>query len=84
MLLRASEILKQVPVLQETSPNRKRKHHFVEVFLTDFSSILATASIGAIHVLGRLQLPSCSNVVYPLIASLPLISRASPARIHFL
>jgi hypothetical protein len=52
-----SEILKQVPVLQETSPNRKRNFTStlkrpVEVFLTDFSSIPASASIGAIHLFG--------------------------------
>jgi len=51
-----SEILKQLAVLQGTSPNRKQKRpastlrHAVEVFLTDFSSIPASASVGAIHV----------------------------------
>ena len=50
-----SEILKRVPVLQETSPNRKRKrlHFDPDVScrsLTSFSSIPASASIGAIHM----------------------------------
>jgi serine/threonine protein kinase len=53
-----SQILKQVQVLQETSPNRKRKHFHLDseascvwaLFLTELSSIPASASIGAIHM----------------------------------
>lgn len=50
-----SEILKQVSVLQETSPNRKRKHLHVDPkascrILPDLSSMPASALIGAIHV----------------------------------
>jgi hypothetical protein len=51
-----SEILKQVLVLQETSPNRKRKRehpHFdssCRSLPTDLSSIPASTSIGTIHM----------------------------------
>ncbi|KAH7364889.1 hypothetical protein BKA65DRAFT_145816 [Rhexocercosporidium sp. MPI-PUGE-AT-0058] len=51
-----SEILKQVSVLQETSPNRKRKDSHLgpeascRGLLTDFPSILASASTKAIHM----------------------------------
>jgi hypothetical protein len=51
-----SEILKQVPVLQETSPNRKRKYLYFDLeascrSLSDgLSSIPASASIGSIHM----------------------------------
>ncbi len=50
-----SEILKEVPVLQETSPNRKRKYlHFdpeasCRSLSDGLSSIPASASIGSIH-----------------------------------
>ena len=52
-----SEIVKQVPVLQETSPNRKRKRKHFHIdpevlcrILPDFSSMSASASIGATHM----------------------------------
>jgi serine/threonine protein kinase len=51
-----SEILKQMRFFRRCRPTRSgstftlTQRHIVEVFLTDFSSILASASIGAVHM----------------------------------
>jgi serine/threonine protein kinase len=53
-----SKILEQVPVFQETSPNRRRKHFHFDPFCaspTGFLSIQANASIELIHTVGSLQ-----------------------------